>query len=218
MDIPINKNTVVVFDLDDTLYNELDFLISAYKEISFSLEKSNSKELFSIMLSLYRNNKNVFNYLIDNYETSKKDLLSIYINHKPKIELHSGALEIIKNIRKKNGKIAIITDGRSITQRNKINSLKISKLIDFLSISEEINHTKPSLEPFLMVESHFKLNNYYYIADNHKKDFITPNKLKWNTVEIIDNGKNIHSNSCSFIDSIFRAKQLVFDLKEINII
>jgi len=30
----IIKDTVVVFDLDDTLYKEIDFLKSAYKEVA----------------------------------------------------------------------------------------------------------------------------------------------------------------------------------------
>lgn len=33
---------------------------------------------------------------------------------------------------------------------------------------------------------------YFYIADNVKKDFITPNKLGWTTVCLLDSGKNIH--------------------------
>ena len=33
----LETNNVVVFDLDDTLYNEVDFLISAYKEISIKI-------------------------------------------------------------------------------------------------------------------------------------------------------------------------------------
>jgi putative hydrolase of the HAD superfamily len=34
--------------------------------------------------------------------------------------------------------------------------------------------------------------NYIYIADNPKKDFITPNKLGWTSICLLDKGQNIH--------------------------
>ena len=218
MDIQINEKTVVVFDLDDTLYNELDFLISAYKEIADYLEDKNSKELFSIMFSLYRNKKNAFEYLEKVYNVSKEKLISLYINHMPNIKLSVGALDLINNIKKRKGKVALITDGRSVTQRNKIESLGLNNMLDFISISEEIGYSKPSEKSFLLIEDYFKLDNYFYIADNHKKDFFAPNKLKWTTIEVLDNGKNIHSNSYLYdTNSFYRAKRVIFNLEEVKI-
>ena len=218
MDIKIDCDSVVVFDLDDTLYNEIDFLISAYKEISSYLDIDNCKILYSKMLSLYKNSVNVFDFLVKNYDITKVELIKIYVNHIPDIKLNIGALNLLESIKIKGGKIAIITDGRSISQRNKIKALKIEHLIDFLSISEEIKFDKPSFEPFLRIQSFFELKKYYYFADNHKKDFVTPNKLSWSTIEVIDNGKNIHSNSFSYEESIYRPTNVIFNLQEIKII
>jgi putative hydrolase of the HAD superfamily len=36
---------------------------------------------------------------------------------------------------------------------------------------------------------------YIYIADNVKKDFITPNKLGWTTICLFDKGQNIHKQN-----------------------
>ena len=131
MDIKIDCDSVVVFDLDDTLYNEIDFLISAYKEISSYLDIDNCKILYSKMLSLYKNSVNVFDFLVKNYDITKVELIKIYVNHIPDIKLNIGALNLLESIKIKGGKIAIITDGRSISQRNKIKALKIEHLIDF---------------------------------------------------------------------------------------
>ena len=60
MDIKVNNNTVIVFDLDDTLYNELDYLKSAYQHIAQQLEPKDWKSLYVLMLSFYRCKKNVF--------------------------------------------------------------------------------------------------------------------------------------------------------------
>jgi putative hydrolase of the HAD superfamily len=34
--------------------------------------------------------------------------------------------------------------------------------------------------------------NYIYIADNPNKDFVTPNKLGWSSICVLDRGQNIH--------------------------
>ena len=36
------------------------------------------------------------------------------------------------------------------------------------------------------------ISDYYYIADNPAKDFIAPNALKWTSICLLDQGKNIH--------------------------
>ena len=40
---------------------------------------------------------------------------------------------------------------------------------------------KPSKKCFLEVEAMFPDKSYIYIGDNINKDFITPNKLGWDT-------------------------------------
>ena len=218
MDLKIDKKTVVVFDLDDTLYNELDFLKSAFKEICSRLDSKNSKFLFSVIFSMYRNKKNVFEYLSDQYKIDKDVLLDMYRNHFPNLNLKESSKKLFDSIKKKKGKIGIITDGRSYTQRNKIRALEIEKYVDCTIISEEIGAEKPSEMPFLKIQDYFKLENYIYVADNTRKDFLAPNKLGWDSIELVDNGKNIHSNSFLYLEPKFRAKNIIYSLAEIEII
>ena len=74
------------------------------------------------------------------------------------------------------------------------------------------NHLKIILE---QLKDHFKTNNYYYIADNLKKDFITPNKLGWQTVGLIDNGLNIHVYSENYDLLAYRPQHFIFQLSEL---
>ena len=56
------SENVVVFDLDDTLYNEIDFLKSAYLEIANNvsiLANVSSLSVFNEMLKNYYNGLNV---------------------------------------------------------------------------------------------------------------------------------------------------------------
>lgn len=188
------KNTVVSFDLDDTLYNELDFLKSAYKSIAVKLAKDNWRPLYVQMLSLYRNKGDVFSFLSVSYQIDKNWFLDEYRTHVPNLKPFDHLISFLKKIKNMGGKIAIITDGREVTQKNKINSLGINKYLDLIVISEVIGTEKPNENNYKIVESTFPNHEYIYIADNYKKDFITPNNRKWITVSLMDNGLNIHNN------------------------
>ncbi|MEL0456409.1 HAD family hydrolase [Flavobacteriaceae bacterium SZ-1-7] len=195
------SNTVVVFDLDDTLYNEIDFLKSAYKAIACKLEKDNWQFLYAHMLSIYRNKKDVFGFLSERYLVEKKCLLNEYREHVPKLKPFGHVIAFLKKIKQMGGKVAIITDGREKTQKNKLNSLGIDKYLDLLVVSETIGTEKPNENNYKIVESCYPNHDYIYIGDNYKKDFITPNIRKWTTIGIIDNGLNVHNNFFKFSSS-----------------
>ena len=218
MDIKVNKHTVVVFDLDDTLYNELDYLKSAYREIAKFLDASDWKALYSKMFSMYRSNNNVFEFLSEDFKVDISKLLEIYLNHKPEIQLFEGVLSVFNAIKSKNGKIAMITDGRSKTQRAKISSLGITEYFEEIIISDEIGSEKPNVSNFKAIEKSVEGSLYYYIADSLKKDFIAPNLLGWKSIALIDNGKNIHYESCKYMKSENLPQDFIESFKEINII
>lgn len=181
----------IVFDLDDTLYYELDFLRSAYREIAETLSKENADELHQKMLSMYENKKDVFEFLSLDYDFPKESLLKIYREHFPNIVLREGVRDILDHLKGQKVKMGLLTDGRSLTQRNKIKALNIENYFDRIIISEEFGSEKPDEKNYkAFLEQGF---NYSYIADNPKKDFITPKFLGWETIMIEDNeGKRIH--------------------------
>lgn len=217
MDIKIDKNTVIVFDLDDTLYNEIDFLRSAYIEISKELEPNNWEQLYTLLFSLYRNDKDVFEFICSTYKIDKTELIQRYRNHIPNIKLFDGVLDTLLKIRDHKGKLAIITDGRAVTQRNKIKKLGLLPYLDFIVISEEIGSEKPNESNYKTVEDYFKLKTYYYIADNFKKDFITPKKIGWKTIALIDKGLNIHSHAHTHTSEEYLPELYIYSYSQINI-
>lgn len=218
MDIKVDNTTVIVFDLDDTLYNELDYLKSAYKSIARFLEPNNWKVLYSKMFSLYRKKLNVFEFVGNTYNIEIKLLIEMYRNHRPEIQLFDGVLDVLDAIKSQNGKIGIITDGRANTQRAKLESLGVLKYFDAIIISEEIGSEKPSLLNFKAIENLIPGTTYYYIADNLKKDFIAPNILGWKSVALIDNGKNIHGESHSYMHIETIPHEFIIDFKDLKII
>lgn len=194
---------IVVFDLDDTLYKEIDYLKSAYNEIANSVGLDVADEMFCWYLA----GKNAFQSLIDKYHVSLTlpELLDIYRFHEPKIKLLPDAEEFLSALRESNVHIGIISDGRSRTQRNKLRALGID-WIDDVVISEEFGSEKPSEGNYRHFMDKYPNMRYYYFADNIKKDFITPNRLGWRTVCLKDDGRNIHKQDFSLSQEFLPTK------------
>ena len=192
MDIKVDKTTVVGFDLDDTLYNEIDFLRSAFLEIAKNLHHD-WHDLYENMLLNYHSGLDVFQKLSQQFrKTTKKELITTYRSHNPEIVPFAGVKKLFADIKKRKGRISVVTDGRSLTQRNKLKALGLIDHLDYLVISEEIGTEKPNKNNFISVEESLKASRYFYIGDNYSKDFLWPNKLGWTTIALEDNGKNIH--------------------------
>ena len=217
MDIKVNVDTTIVFDLDDTLYKEIDFLKSAYREIARSLVKENWQQLYGYMFALYRERENVFTIISKKYGVATQKLIDQYRSHKPFLSLTEGASGLIEAIKEKGGKLAVLTDGRSVTQINKVRALGIYDIIDKLFISEELGSEKPSENNFMAVEDHFPSKHYFYIADNLKKDFVTANIRGWHTIGLIDNGLNIHFSSQYYLKKDHLPQHSIISLQELKV-
>ena len=190
MILPSSK--IFVFDLDDTLYSERDFEKSG---IEFVYENLSIKH---ISLETILNNRNNWIELMINGSKNQITLqmvLDIYRNHFPTIRLYNDAKVFLEKLLSQGIEMSLITDGRSITQRNKLRALGIESFFKNIVISEEVNSEKPSEYNFRMVMHNKIAENYIYIADNPKKDFITPNKLGWTSICLLDRGQNIHKQN-----------------------
>ncbi len=181
---------VLVIDLDDTLYSELEYLKSAYRFIAKNLSIDNHK-LYDLMINKYLNAEDVFKFLIDEHSVDLHTLLDWYRFHTPSIELYSSVREVLECY-SKYGEVAIVTDGRSKTQRNKINALRLEPMLTSVVISAELGSEKPCRDNFEKVMLETIGDEYIYIGDNLKKDFITPKSMGWITICLKDQGQNIH--------------------------
>lgn len=213
-------NTVVVFDLDDTLYKEIDFLKSAYSEISLKISKVvyvESSAIYNQMLACFYNKENVFESIIKKYNLSISinELLDIYRNHKPEIKLSKDRVEVLNELKCRGIVLGLLTDGRSKQQRSKIEALKLNTWISEILISEEFGSEKPNANNYKYFENLFGKAKYYYVGDNVKKDFITPNKLNWTTICLKDSGQNIHKQNDSLLGKEYLAKYTVSNFKRI---
>jgi len=211
MILPSSK--IFVFDLDDTLYSERDFEKSG---IEFVYENLSIKHIS--LETILNNRGNWIEQIIDgsNNQITLQIVLDIYRNHFPTIQLYNDAKGFLEKLLSQGTEMSLITDGRSITQRNKLRALGIETFFKNIVISEEVNSEKPSEYNFRMVMDNKIAENYIYIADNPKKDFITPNKLGWTSICLLDRGQNVHKQV--FTNSIeYNPHFIIKSFNEINL-
>lgn len=213
----MNNKIFIIFDLDDTLYKEINFLKSAYLDIALMITPKTYMSTFNKMMEFYYSNQNVFEKIIKYTKTNytKQELLNSYRNHLPNIELKYTTQILLKYLIDTNISLGLITDGRSIQQRNKLKALSIENYFKDIIISEEFGSEKPSALNYQYFENKYQGFKFCYIGDNLKKDFVIPNQLGWDTICLKDNGENIHSQNIDISD-YQKAKYFISDLYQIT--
>lgn len=202
---------VICFDLDDTLSKERLYLLSAYREIAaYAVSKvraadraSLAEEAFAAMVDAYRQGGNAFEALNARLglQVPVSDYLQRYRNHVPDIRLPEATEALLQALQQQGVVLGLITDGRSLQQRHKIEALGLKRffLPENIVISEEFGSEKPCEANYrYFMERYPEAEGFVYVGDNPKKDFVAPNRLGWLTVGLRDNGENIHSQSLDF--------------------
>ena len=218
---------VVCFDLDDTLYKEINYLKSAYREIaSYAADYcrgcSDSPIILSVkayeaMLLAYKEGQNDFErlnaFLGINLPISQ--YLQIYRMHKPNIRLSESVVSVLNLLKSSECIIGLITDGRSVQQRNKMEALGLNRWImdEDIVISEEFGSEKPTSANYeYFMKRYPECDEFIYIGDNLKKDFIAPNALRWLTVCLKDDGRNIHKHDFTSVSTKAMPKIIIDDI------
>jgi putative hydrolase of the HAD superfamily len=174
--------TTYVFDLDDTLYAEADFVASGKRAVAAQLEALFQTNITEMLLACRGDFLDLACRELKLPSDAKQALLWTYRNHTPTIAMRDGAGEVVESIRSAGLPFCIVTDGRSITQRQKIMALCI--VADGIYVSEEVGVEKPAPTAFLRIEDEWPADRFIYVADNPQKDFFAPKKLGWQTIGI----------------------------------
>ena len=216
------KNKVIVFDLDDTIYKEINFLKSGFRAIIKKVSDDFSVTLdFNELIQHYFEGDNVFEIIINrnlHKSITINYLLDLYRNHFPNISISEDGKQILQELKERGFILSILTDGRSKTQRNKLKALNIERMFHDIVISEEFGSAKPNKKNYEYFQNKYPNCEYFYIGDNLKKDFISPNKLGWVTIGLRDTrSENVHSQQVK-VSSSYLPKYWINDICELNAI
>jgi len=188
----------IVFDLDDTLYDELEYCKSGFETVSHFLAKQfsnlSAENIFTALWAQFQsgNHTKTFNAALDALSIKyTPDLITqcvqAYRNHDPKITLPKDSRDVLEQLSEKYT-LALLTDGFLPAQKLKVRALGIEKYFKSIIYTEEMgrNCWKPSPAGFekLLRDLNVKPENCAYVADNPAKDFIAPNQLGLVTVQV----------------------------------
>ena len=171
----------VIFDLDDTLYSEKEYVRSGFKAVARWL----GNEGFSDKLwGYFEEGKAAIDELLHELECEEKkaQCLEIYREHDPEITLYDGVLELLQSLKKQGIKIGIITDGRVTGQQKKIKALGLEEIVDDIIITDElggVQFRKPCDIAFRIMQNRWRIpyEQMMYVGDNVDKDFQAPRRL-----------------------------------------
>lgn len=219
----MQKIKVLIFDLDDTLYDELSFVKSGFLAVAKFLNQKKGLEtdtIFKEMIEILdRDGRGfVFDTLLKNHKIYQKKLvnacLKCYRHHEPKLELNADAKRALKRFNQL--PIYILTDGHKIVQLNKIKSLKLESLVKDFYITNRygIGNNKPSPYCFWLIckRENVLPSEVVYIADNPYKDFIGLKKDQFQTIRLLNGRyKDIR------LDELHEADMIINSLDELKV-
>lgn len=174
----------VVFDMDDTLYGEKEYVRSGYKKIAQVIPQVENAE--EKLWKLFEEKKPAIDELLKkeglDSEEIKQACLKAYRYQEPEIHLYPGVEALLTELRNQGFRLGVITDGRPEGQRAKIKALGLEKLVDHILVTDEFGGAefrKPNPIAFETMKE--KLGVEYsemcYVGDNINKDFIAPQQL-----------------------------------------
>jgi len=183
----------VIFDLDDTLYPERDFVFSGYRAVAERVYADHGIDIEPVLRAQFDKGirRDVFGIALRRLNPSEdylRTLVAVYREHLPQLRPHVGIAALSK-IRDTGRKLALLTDGLSAVQRNKVASLGIESLFDVIVYTHDLGgHAtwKPSIVPFeaCLRELAIEPSLAVYVADNPHKDFRGARQVGIRTVRI----------------------------------
>ena len=152
-----NQYNSVIFDLDDTIYPEIEYLKKAYRFIAQSVIKAENclntteDEIFNFLVYTFTNEgrdklfqKMIAKFNINYYplENFLSCLHNVPLNEN-ELKVYSHIQDLLIKLSKQSKLIFILTNGNISQQRNKINSLNIK-----LSLFKEIIYASSNGKEF----------------------------------------------------------------------
>lgn len=188
----------VIFDLDDTLYPEIDYCQSGFRAISKLIgerAETSSEAVFDSIWSRFNSGdrEKLFNKIFDEYSCEYCDadirgLIKSYREHTPQISLPQESFDILEELKSKYS-LALLSDGFMPAQQLKVDSLGIGHYFQSIVFSEQLGREfwKPSPVGFKKILAELKIfpEQAVYVGDNIKKDFIAPNELGMSSIQYL---------------------------------
>ena len=187
---------ILVFDLDDTLYDEISYVRSGLRAVAdfmaqqWHLEPPDTYDRLTRALQNDGRGR-IFDPVLLHYgrltKANVKRCLGIYRRHKPVIRLHRAGEECLSRF--DSDSRYLVTDGNKLVQSNKVEALRLKPRFERVFITHRfgIRHAKPSPYCFQLIAKTEGVSpqNIVYVGDNPVKDFVGLKPLGFKTVRVL---------------------------------
>ena len=223
----------LVFDVDDTLYEQIVPFKNAYRslfDIDIDMEKFYllSRYYSDVKFETSRNGEMTMDeYHIYRIQEAARDLgvfltdeqaLNMqkeYKKNQQKLQMSDITINILELAKKNNVKLGVITNGPSEHQWAKIDALGVEKLIprENIIVSGDLGIiNKPDVRIFDAMQEKLQLDteSLYYIGDSFENDIVGANNAGWKSIWI-----NRYNKECSPGTEIYEKVENNYELFEI---
>ena len=188
--------SVVVWDVDDTLYLERTYAHSGFQAVSDHLEVTRGVEGFGALAwSAFERGVRgtIFNVALAGVKLEASpgligELVQVYRQHVPQISLLPDARSAMEACRSEGFKMAVITDGPLSSQRAKVLALELEAYAEPVICTSALGAglSKPHPQAYEMIATQHQASGsqLVYVADNPLKDFKAPRALGWRTIRL----------------------------------
>ena len=190
--------TNIVFDMDDTLYMERDYVRSGFIAVAEMIEQIEPRlrvtELVTFMLNRFKDYPDdrgtIFDRVIKefNLEGSRGSMymVNVYRNQQPNISLAGEVVKGLNALREQGRFLGIITDGDAARQYAKHQALGLDVWVPYYRVI--INSACVFMKPYSLSFREMAqraAGPFVYVGDNPSKDFKAPHRLGWTTVRLL---------------------------------
>lgn len=173
----------VLFDLDDTLYLQAEWLAGAWDAVArVAAAEGADEQVLRVNLERIASEGSGKGRIIDRALAAAgcggipvAPLVAAFVQHRPdRLDLLPGVESMLTELRREGVSTAVITDGDVRTQRSKVEILGVDQLVDVIVMSDEMGRDfrKPSPRPLVVAMERLKADpgSTAMIGDRPDKD------------------------------------------------
>lgn len=189
----------VIFDLDNVLFNEEDYIKAAYRDIAAFLSGRHGlreEQVYQKLVSDLQKKTSLYPHLFNDLladlgleQTLLPDILKIYSNVTVDLQIALDVEHLLKTLQKRRVKLGLLTNGNVETQKNKVRLLGVENYFDAVVYARELGkeNEKPSPEAYRVILQALrcKPEEAICLGDNPYTDFYGAKKLGVRTVRLL---------------------------------
>ncbi|WP_308910072.1 HAD family hydrolase [Pseudokordiimonas caeni] len=192
----MKQHRAILLDLDDTLYEEADYVRSGYRHLGATYAEQAGVAPTEIAAFLIRRfeaqgRDGAFDALLTAFpalatKVTVSGLVAAYRAHVPDITLYPGVAPMLGRLRERYP-VAVVTDGLPLMQRNKVQALGLQGLIDTIVYCWEEGAPKPDPAGYVKALALLgaSAENALIVGDNPAHDEVAARALGCRFVRVL---------------------------------